>query len=71
MAREINPVCDFIFIPICISLLMDIVDVELTIRTVKGIYTYYKDHIPESMIFLPWSKTVIPFPKTKAPSIHK
>ena len=62
MAREINPVCDFIFVSICICLPMDTVDVELTIRRVKGIYTYCKDHTMESMVFLPWSKTVIPFP---------
>ena len=43
----------------------DRVDVELTIRMVKGIYTYHKDHTIESMVFLPWSKTVIPFPSLR------
>ena len=62
MAREISPVCDFIFKSICMSLLMDTVDVELTIRMVRGIYTYRKDHTAESMVFSPWSRTVIPFP---------
>ena len=62
MAREISPVCDFIFGSICTSLPVDTVDVELTIRMVKGIYTYRKDHMAESMVFLPCSKTVIPFP---------
>ena len=65
MAREINPMCDFIFSSICTCLLTDTIDVELTIRTVKGIYTYHKDHTMESMIFLPWSKTVIPFPSLR------
>ena len=65
MAREINPVCDFIFGSIYMSLLMDTVDVELTIRTVKGIYTYHKDHTAESMIFSLWSKTIIPFPSLR------
>ena len=32
MEREINPVCDFIFGSIHMCLLMDTVDVELTIR---------------------------------------
>ena len=41
---------------------MDTVDVELMIRTVKGIYTYRKDHTAKSMVFSPWSRTVIPFP---------
>ena len=62
MAREISLVCDFIFGSIHTSLLTDTVDVELTIRTVKGIYTYRKDHMAESMVFSPWSRIVIPFP---------
>ena len=45
MAREISPVCDFIFESIHTSLPMDTIDVELTIRMVKGIYTYRKDHM--------------------------
>ena len=51
MAREINLVCDFIFSSIHMCLPTDMVDIELTIRTVKGIYTYDKDHTAESMIF--------------------
>ena len=62
MAREINPVCDFTFGLMCMCLRTDMVGVELTIRMVKGIYTYYKDHTVESMIFSLWSKSVIPFP---------
>ena len=42
------------------------VDVELTIRMVKGIHTYYKDHTAESTIFSPWSKSVIPFPSLRS-----
>ena len=38
MAREISPVCDFIFGSICMGLLMDMVDEELIIQMVKGIY---------------------------------
>ena len=38
------------------------VDVELTVRMVKGIYIYIKDHITESMVFSPWSRSIIPFP---------
>ena len=41
---------------------MDTVDVELTVRTVKGIYTYQKDHMAKSTVFSPWSRTIIPFP---------
>ena len=38
------------------------VDVELTIWMVKGIYMYRKDHTAESMVFSSWSRTVIHFP---------
>ena len=41
---------------------MDTVDMELTIQTVKAIYTYRKDHMAESIVFSPWSRTIIPFP---------
>ena len=66
MATEISPICDFIFGSIWTGLPTDIVDVELMIRIVKGIYTYRKDHTAKSMVFLPWSRTIIPFP-----SLHK
>ena len=62
MAREISTVCDFIFGSICTGLLMEMVDVKLTIRMVKGIYMYRKDHTAETIVFSPWSRTVIPFP---------
>ena len=57
--------CDFIFGSICMCLLTDTVDVELTIKTVKGIYTYCRDHTVEPTIFSPWSKSVIPFPSLR------
>ena len=44
---------------------MDMVDVELTVRMVKGIYTYQKDHMAKSMVFSPWSRTIIPFPSLR------
>ena len=66
MAREISPICNFIFGLIYKGLPTDMVDMELTVRTVKGIYTYRKDHTAESTVFSPWSMTVIPFP-----SLHK
>ena len=65
MAREINPMCDFIFGSIHTCLPTDTVDAELTIRTVKGIYTYHKDHTAESTTFSLWSKGVIPFPSLR------
>ena len=62
MAREISPICDFIFGSIHTGLPMDTVDMELTIGMVKGIHMYRKDHRAESMVFLPWNMTIIPFP---------
>ena len=66
MAREISLICDFIFGSTWTGLLTDMVDLELMIRMVKGIYTYRKDCMAESTVFLPWSRTIIPFP-----SLHK
>ena len=65
MAREISPICDFIFGSLCMCLPTDMVDVELTIRVVKGIYTYCKDHTAKSTVFSPWSKSMIPFPSLR------
>ena len=62
MAREISPTCDFIFRSIRMGLPMDTVYVELMVRMVKGRYMYGKDHAVASMVFSPWSRTVIPFP---------
>ena len=65
MAREISPVGDFIFGSLCTCLLTNMVDVELTIKMVKEIYTYHKDHMAESTIFSPWSMGVIHFPSLR------
>ena len=54
MAREISPVCDFIFGSMHTGLPTDTVGMELMIRMVKGIYTYRKDHTAKSMVFSPW-----------------
>ena len=62
MVRGICFICDFIFRSIRTSLPTDTVDVKLMIRTVKGIYTYRKDHTAKSTVFSPWSRTMIPFP---------
>ena len=60
MAREINLVCDLFFGFMYSNLPSDMVDVELTIRTAQGTYTYQKDHTAEATIFTPWSKSVTP-----------
>ena len=65
MAREISPICNFTFDSIFTCLPTDKVDMGLTIRMVKDIYTYHKDHTVESMTFSPWSKSVIPLPSSR------
>ena len=65
MAREISPICDFIFRSIRTCLPTDMVDIDLTVRTVKGLYTYTKNHTTDSTIFTLWSKKVIPFPSLR------
>ena len=70
MAREINLVCNFFFGFMDTNLTSDTVDVELTIRTVQGIYTYHKDHRAEATIFTAWSKSVIPFPSLERKLKH-
>ena len=62
MAREISPICNFIFGSIRTGLLTDTVNVELMVRMVKGIYTYKRDHTAKYTVFSPWSRTIIPFP---------
>ena len=65
MARRINLVCDFSIGIMHMNLPIDTVDVELTHRTVQGIYIYHKDHTVETTIFTPWSKSVTPFPSLR------
>ena len=55
MAREVSPVCDFIFGSIRTSLPTDTVDMDVTVWTVKGIYTYRKDHTVESTGLILWT----------------
>ena len=65
MTCEISPICAFLFGLIRTNLLMDTVDIELTVWMVKGIYMYRKDHTVESRIFTSWSKKMTPFPSLR------
>ena len=65
MVHEISPICNFLFGSIRTNLLTYLVDVELMVQMVKGIYTYRKDHTTESMTFIPWNKKVTPFPSLR------
>ena len=65
ITHEISPICDFLFGSIRTNLMMDTVDIELTVQMLKAIYMYRKDHTAESMTFTPWSKKVTPFPSLR------
>ena len=65
MACETSPICNFLFGSLRMTLPTDMVDVDLTIQMVKGIYMYRRDHTLESAIFTPWSKKVTPFPSLR------
>ena len=62
MALEINPICNFLIGSLRMT---DMVDIELTVWMVKGIYMYRKDHTVEPTIFIPWSKKVTPIPSLR------
>ena len=59
MACDLKPTCDFIFGFLKCTLPQDIIDVELTVRKVKEIHTFRKDHTTESAT---WSREMKPFP---------
>ena len=61
MVCEFHPICDFLLGSLRMPLPTDMVDVELTVWMIKGIYIYRKDHTTESTVFTPWSKKVTPF----------
>ena len=65
MAHEISPICDFLFGSLRMTLMIDMVGIEVTVWMVKGIYMYRKDHTAESTIFTPWSKKVTSFPSLR------
>ena len=64
MAREINPVCNFFFGFMHTNLPSDMVDVDLTIRTVQEIYTYQKE-LQYRPPFLLCGVKVWPFPSLR------
>ena len=60
MACELKSMCDFYFGFLRCS--QDIIDVEIMVRTIQGIYTFRKDHNTESSTCSPWSRQMQPFP---------
>ena len=62
MAWDLKPSCDFLFGYPCCALPEDTIDVELTMRTVKGIHTSWKDHTTKSTTCSSWSRWMKSFP---------
>ena len=62
MACELKSSCDFLFGFLKCALPEDTIDVKLTVRTVKGIHTFGKDHTTEYATCSPWSRWMKPFP---------
>ena len=54
--------CDFVFRFLWCTLPMDTIGIELTVRTVKGIHTFRKNHTTEAATCSPWSRWMKPFP---------
>ena len=60
MACDLKPACAFFFGYLRCSIPVDTIDVELTVRTVKGIHTFRKDHTSEQATCRPLSRQMTP-----------
>ena len=56
MACELKPTCNFLFNFFQCALLKDIIGIEVTVRIVKGIHLYRKDHTSEQVTCSPWNR---------------
>ena len=61
MACELKPTCNSLFKFFQCSLPEDTIDIEVTVRMVKGIHMYRKDHITMSATCSPWNSQMKPF----------
>ena len=62
MACNLAPSCSFLYGVLSCYLPEDTIDIELTVRTLKGIHTYKKDHSTQMSSYSPWCSQVWPFP---------
>ena len=62
MACNLLPSCSFLYTVLSCQLLKDIIDIELMVRTLKGIHTYRRDCNIQTSSCSPWSSQVHPFP---------
>ena len=61
MARQINPVCDFMLGYMKCELPEDTVKVDIKIRTFRGIHTLKDNRDYCTLMFRPWGSQVKPF----------
>ena len=62
MAFDLAPNCSFLFGYFSCNLLQDIIDVNITICTLKGIHTFRRDCTTQISKCSPWGLEVRPFP---------
>ena len=65
MNFNIKAQCDFLFHNFHCALLEDMIDAEVTIWTVDGIYTYRRDRMTQASSYSSYSKQVKPFPSLR------
>ena len=61
MACDLAPSCNFLYGVLSYHLPEDTIDVELTVRMLKGIHSYRKDCSTQISSCSPWSLQVCPF----------
>ena len=62
MACHLAPKCNFLHGFFQCNLWKDIIDVEITVRTLKGMHTFRKDCSSQSSMCSPWDSCIKPFP---------
>ena len=62
MACSLNPQCNFLYGFFKCNPLEDTMGVEVTLRTLKRIHNFRRDHATQSSMCSPWGSLVKPFP---------
>ena len=62
MDCKLNPQCNFLYRFFKCNLPDDTIDMEITVRTLKGIHKFRTDHATQSSMCSSWGSQVEPFP---------
>ena len=62
MASDLGPTCNFLFEFFLCTLPEDMINVDITVSTLKGIHTFRKDRNTQISRCSPWGMEVKPFP---------